>query len=116
MIVVLLLLIACILLFGAGVVKGWLTNIVGYGVGGTIVLLLALKLGSYMGEYGPLWVIAILAAVFGLAVLVEDYVRKRELAKLLDRQKPASRDQILCGEDEQARLLRSLREKAQRRR
>lgn len=84
MVVVLLILIAFILLFGAGVVLGWLRNVVGFGIGGLILLILLLKLGSYFGEYGFLWVIGAVAALFGLAVAVEDRVLKPRLLAKLD--------------------------------
>lgn len=81
MIIALLILIVAILLFGAGVVKGFLANTIALAVGGVIVLTLALWLGSYLGEYGLIWVIVIVASLFGLAVLVEDHIRTRKIAK-----------------------------------
>ena len=55
MIVALLVLIALILLFGAGVVKGWLSNAIGLVLGGGAIVLTLVWLGSYLGENGPFW-------------------------------------------------------------
>jgi hypothetical protein len=77
MTVALLILIVFILLFGAGVVKGWLANVMGYGLGGAILVVLLAYLGSFLGEYGVLWVLAIAAALLVLAVALEDVLLKR---------------------------------------
>ncbi|WP_374944618.1 hypothetical protein [Sphingomonas sp.] len=86
MIVPLLIVIAFILLFGAAAVKGWVTNIFGFGVGGVILLVPALKLGSYLGEYGLFWVIAIVAGVvtlgFAIGINFEDRARAKALGKV----------------------------------
>ena len=91
MIATLLVLILFILLFGASVVKGWLVNIAGFGMGGLILLLLTLKLGSYLGEYGPLWVIGIVAAViaggFAIGIHFEERPKREALKQLADLQR-----------------------------
>lgn len=74
MIVALLLVIILILLFGAGVVKGWIANIVGLGCGGLAILVALLWLGSFFGENGfasIMWTIfgiLMVLALIGLAV------------------------------------------------
>ena len=84
MLIALVSLIVFILLFGAGAVKGWLTNIVGFGLGGIILLVLALKLGSYFGEYGLLWVIGIVGGVvasgFAIGIHFEDKAKRQMLS------------------------------------
>ncbi|HEY0113381.1 MAG TPA: hypothetical protein VGB59_09565 [Allosphingosinicella sp.] len=67
MIVALLLVIILILLFGAGVVKGWIANIVGFGCGGLVILVALLWLGSFFGEYGIRYV---MWGVLGLLMLL----------------------------------------------
>lgn len=124
MIVALLVLIVAILLFGAGVVKGFLANAISLGCGGMLILLIALWLGSFLGEYGLLWVIGIVVALFGLAVLVEEHVRKRELDKLLGRNRPGRRPppkpdvqhfhSDAPPKDERKRLSRALRDAEKR--
>jgi hypothetical protein len=74
MIVALLIVIILILLFGAGVVKGWLANVVGFGCGGLLVLAALLWLGSFFGENGFAYVMGgiggsmLLLALVGLAI------------------------------------------------
>ena len=94
MIVALLILIVFILLFGAGVVKGWLANTAALVFGGGIALMLALWLGSYLGEYGLIWVILIVAALFGAGVLVEDHVRRRQIEKITGRKQLGPYDDL----------------------
>lgn len=52
MIVALLVVIVLILLFGAGVVKGWLANGIGMGCGFLALVAAVLWLGSFFGENG----------------------------------------------------------------
>jgi len=57
MIVALLVLVVLILLFGAGVVKGWIANAAGLGCGFIILIAMILWIGSFFGEDGPVYVI-----------------------------------------------------------
>lgn len=69
MIVALLVFIVLILLFGAGVVRGWLANVVGLGCGGLVILMALLWLGSFFGENGVTYIMyAIGAVLLALAV------------------------------------------------
>ena len=56
MVIALLILIALILLFGAGVVKGWLRNIVGAAIGITLLAGLMLTVTSLLGEDAFWWI------------------------------------------------------------
>lgn len=67
MIVALLILIVFILLFGAGVVKGFLANAAAIGGGAIILLGLLLWVGSFFGENGFMYVIF---AVMGLLLVL----------------------------------------------
>ena len=69
MIVALLVLVVLILLFGAGVVKGWLSNIVGFGCGGFLILVALLWLGSFFGDNGVTYIMYAVGA-FLLALVV----------------------------------------------
>ncbi|MDV3455873.1 hypothetical protein RZN05_02670 [Sphingomonas sp. HF-S4] len=71
MIIALLILIIAIMLFGAGFVKGWLKNVIGM-IGGFVVMAgLAIWVGSFFGEDGPIWVIMIgMGLLFVLAIWV----------------------------------------------
>lgn len=75
MIAVLLLLIVFILLFGAAAVKGWLKGIASYVGGFAVVAGLALWLGSYFGEDGPIYVIM---GGMGLLALLAFWVKATE--------------------------------------
>jgi hypothetical protein len=69
MTVALLVVIVLILLFGAGVVKGWLTNLVALGCGGLAILMALLWLGSFFGENGVTYVMyAVGAILFALLI------------------------------------------------
>ena len=57
MIIALLVVIVLVLLFGAGVVKGWLANGIGMGCGFIAIVAAVLWLGSFFGENGPEYVI-----------------------------------------------------------
>lgn len=69
MVLAILALIAFILLFGAGVVKGFLANAAAL-IGGFVVFVgLVLWIGSFFGENGPEYVIwAMLALLLALAL------------------------------------------------
>lgn len=67
MIVALLVLIVLILLFGAGIVKGWIANAVTMGCGFITICLALIWLGSFFGENGFLYV---LLAIGGIMLLL----------------------------------------------
>ena len=73
MIVALLVLIVLILLFGAGAVKGWITNAFVGIVGFLAICLAVVWVGSFFGENGPMYVmifigvIAFVVAIIGAA-------------------------------------------------
>jgi hypothetical protein len=79
-VVALLVLIVLILLFGAGVVKGWIANVVGYGCGGLAILAALLWVGSFFGEHGFMYVVyGILGLLLVLGLLgkaLEDWPSK----------------------------------------
>lgn len=63
MIVALLVLIVLILLFGAGVVKGWLSNALGLVLGGGAIILALVWVGSFFGEHGAFWIFMIVGGL-----------------------------------------------------
>lgn len=65
MIVALLVLIILILLFGAGVVKGWIANVFTMGCGFIAICLALIWLGSVFGENGFMYVVF---AIGGIAL------------------------------------------------
>lgn len=67
MIVALLVLIILILLFGAGVVKGWIANVATMGCGFIAICLALIWLGSFFGENGFLYVVF---AIGGMALVL----------------------------------------------
>lgn len=67
MVVALLVLIVLILLFGAGVVKGWIANAATMGCGFVAICLALIWLGSFFGENGFLYV---LLAIGGILLLL----------------------------------------------
>jgi hypothetical protein len=71
MIVALLVLIVLILLFGAGVVKGWLANVAGLGCGGLVILVALLWLDSFFGENGVIYIVYGVGAVLALLVVAK---------------------------------------------
>lgn len=70
MIVALLILIVLILLFGAGVVKGWLANALGVGCGGLAILVALIWLGSFFGENGFQYILWTIVGVMLLLVAI----------------------------------------------
>lgn len=70
MIVALLVVIILILLLGAGVVKGWIANGIGFGCGGLVILAALLWLGSYFGENGFKYIVWAILGVFGVLLLI----------------------------------------------
>lgn len=56
MILATLLLILAVLLFGAGVVKGFLANAAALGCGGIVIIGLAIWVGSFLGQNGLLYI------------------------------------------------------------
>lgn len=70
MIVALLVLIVLILLFGAGVVKGWIANAVTLGCGGLAIVAALLWLGSFFGENGVQYVLWTVIGIMLLLALV----------------------------------------------
>lgn len=81
MIVALLVLIVLILLFGAGVVKGWIANAVTLGCGGLAIMAALLWLGSFFGENGVQYVLWTVIGIMLLLALV---------GMALDPNKPAA--------------------------
>jgi len=70
MIVALLVIIVVILLFGAGVVKGWLANVFGAILGFAVFVGSILWIGSFLGENGAETVIYWLAGIaFVVAIM-----------------------------------------------
>jgi len=67
MIVALLVLIILILLFGAGVVKGWIANVATMGCGFIAICLALIWLGSFFGEHGFMYVVF---AIGGIALVL----------------------------------------------
>lgn len=98
MIVALLVLIVLILLFGAGVVKGWIANAVTMGCGFIALCLALIWLGSFFGENGFLYVLlaiggimlllAALAAIFNDQVPTQPPIVPRSPVSF-DRPRPA---------------------------
>jgi hypothetical protein len=78
MTVALLLLIVLILLFGAGVVKGWLANLAGVGCAAIVILAALLWLGSFFGENGPAYILYGILAAFSVLLLIGLAVRNGE--------------------------------------
>lgn len=67
----LLVVIVLVLLFGAGVVKGWLTNLAALGCGGLIILMALLWLGSFFGENGVTYVMYAVGAVLFVLLIAK---------------------------------------------
>jgi hypothetical protein len=63
MIVALLVLIVLILLFGAGVVRGWIANTITMGCGFIAICLALIWVGSFFGENGFLYAVMTIAGV-----------------------------------------------------
>jgi len=57
MAIALLVLIVLILLFGAGVVKGWLANLLGVAIGVALTIALILTVVSLFGREAFLWLV-----------------------------------------------------------
>ena len=70
MIVALLVLIVLILLFGAGVVKGWLANAATMGCGFIAIILALMWAGSFFGENGFRYVLLVLGGILLLLALL----------------------------------------------
>lgn len=70
MIVALLVLIVLILLFGAGIVKGWLKSAITLGCGGLIIVGVLVWLGSFFGENGLMYVVCGILGLLFLLYLV----------------------------------------------
>ena len=70
MIVALLVLIVLILLFGAGVVKGWIANLATMGCGFIAICLALAWLGSFFGENGFMYVLFALGGIMLLLAVV----------------------------------------------
>jgi len=69
MVVAILVVIALILLFGAGVVKGWLANLFGLGCGGLVILAALLWLGSFFGENGFTYIVWTICGILALLAI-----------------------------------------------
>ena len=83
MIAALLVLIVLILLFGAGVVKGWLANAVGYCLGGLVLLVAAGWLISFLGDDGFVWFVAgigVAAALLWIGGAIYESWQREEIA------------------------------------
>lgn len=80
MIVALLVLIVLILLFGAGVVKGWIANVATMGCGFIAICLALVWLGSFFGENGFMYV---MFAIGGIALVLGI------IGKIMDASAPA---------------------------
>jgi len=74
MIVALLLVIVLILLFGAGVVKGWLANVIGLGCGGLAILMALLWLGSFLGENGVTYLLYAIGVILMALVVAKVFI------------------------------------------
>ncbi|WP_157137075.1 hypothetical protein [Sphingomonas sp. PAMC 26617] len=83
MITALLIFIIFVILFGASVIKGWIANIFGYGICGIVSLVLAVNLGSYIGEYGLFWVVGIVAIVVFCGLGIRVYFKERANNQML---------------------------------
>lgn len=70
------------MLFGAGAVKGWLANTVGFGCGGVLILAALLWLGSFFGENGFTYIVYGILALFGLLAIISLAVRADEPAAM----------------------------------
>lgn len=73
MIVALLVLIVLILLFGAGVVKGWIANAATMGCGFIAIVTALIWVGSFFGENGFLYVLLTIGGLM-LALLAAGYM------------------------------------------
>lgn len=91
MVVALLVLIVLILLFGAGVVKGWLTNIIGLGCGGVAILMALLWVGSFFGPDGFRYIVYGLLGITGLLVVSAVLINQWEKAKTAPSPVPSTR-------------------------
>lgn len=92
MIAALLVLIVLILLFGAGVVKGWLANALGYCLGGLVLLVAAGWLISFLGDDGFIWMLAgigVAAVLLWIAGTIYESRQKQEIAAAQARLKAA---------------------------
>ena len=115
MIVGLLLLIVAILLFGAGVVKVWLANIFGFGVGGLVLLVTILNLSSYLGGYGVLLVlVSVIGVVVGglaIGIFFEDRAKQKLLNDIKSRSLKPSATEPLQAHKVWGLYVRDIRER-----
>ena len=82
MIAALLVLIVLVLLFGAGVVKGWLANAVGYSLGGLVLLVAAGWLISFLGDDGFIWMLVGIGVAAVLLLIVGTIYESRQREEL----------------------------------
>lgn len=87
----LLVVIILILLFGAGVVKGWLANLVGFGCGGILILAALLWLGSFFGENGFTYIVYGIMALIGILALIGIAIRAEPTSSTRNQSLPVTK-------------------------
>lgn len=90
MIVALLVLIVLILLFGAGVVKGWIANAATMGCGFIAICLALIWLGSFFGENGFMYVVFAIGGIALVLGIIGKIMEASPPAPPIHRRAPAS--------------------------
>jgi hypothetical protein len=90
MIVALLVLIVLILLFGAGVVKGWIANVATMGCGFIAICPALIWLGSFFGENGFMYVLFTIGGIALVLGIIGKTMEASPPAPPIHHQAPAS--------------------------
>lgn len=90
MIVALLVLIILILLFGAGVVKGWIANVATMGCGFLAICLALIWFGSFFGEHGFMYVVFAIGGIALVLGIIGKIMEASPPAPRIHRHAPAS--------------------------
>jgi hypothetical protein len=89
-IVALLVLIILILLFGAGVLKGWIANVATMGCGFISICLALIWLGSFFGEHGFMYVVFAIGVIALVLGIIGKIMEASPPAPPIQRHAPAS--------------------------